>query len=272
MIYVVATPIGNLTDITARAVEVLRSVDRIAAEDTRHSGQLLKHLQINKPLIALHDYNEREQCVRLLDAGGDIALISDAGTPLISDPGYHLVRLAHERGVQVVPIPGPCALIAALSASGLPTDRFCFEGFLSAKQHARLESLHALQSEPRTMVFYEAPHRIVETLQDMLTVFGAARHVVLARELTKQFETIKYANLQQLLDFVVADANQQRGEFVLVVAGCVAEKTALNPEALRVLEILLTELSVKQAAALAAKITGISKNILYDHAVAQKGA
>lgn len=267
MIFVVATPIGNLADISQRALEVLRSVDKIAAEDTRHSKQLLAHYGITTPLIALHEHNEREISRKLLDTGINIALISDAGTPLISDPGYHLVRFAHEMNIPVVPIPGPSALICALSASGLPTDRFCFEGFLPAKKTARDQALQDLVYETRTMVFYEAPHRILETICAMRLIFGAERLAAIAREMTKQFETIQHGTLAKLEHFVSGDANQQRGEIVLVVAGHQQQKSELNSETIRILKILLDELPVKQAAAMAAKITGISKNVLYDAAV-----
>lgn len=274
-IYIVATPIGNLDDISKRAIEVLQAVDQIAVEDTRHSKQLLTHLGINQKLIALHEHNEREQAAELITAvqqGAAIALISDAGTPLISDPGYHLVRLAHAAGVTVVPIPGASALICALSASGLATDRFCFEGFLPAKEQARLNVLQDLLHESRTMVFYEAPHRILETINSLKIVFGAQRNITMARELTKQFETIYSGNIEQLLEFVSKDPNQQRGEFVLMLAGASGvDKTELTIEARRVLDILLQELSVKQAAAIAAKITGISKKTLYAYGVMSKG-
>jgi 16S rRNA (cytidine1402-2'-O)-methyltransferase len=266
-LYVVATPIGNLADISPRAVEVLQSVDLIAAEDTRHSAGLLRHFAITTPMYALHDFNERqatETVISKLLEGSSIALISDAGTPLISDPGYHLARRAHQEGIRVVPIPGPSALISALSVAGLPTDRFSFEGFLPAKQGARRKRLEAVVTESGTLAFYESPHRIVETLEDMVTVFGAEREAVMARELTKTFETVKLATLGELLDFVKSDTNQQRGEFVLLVAGALeAEKGELDPEACRVANILAEELPVKQASALAAKITGAKKNALY---------
>lgn len=267
-IYIVATPIGNLTDITQRAIDILQSVDKIAAEDTRHSKQLLNHLGINKSLVALHEHNEREQAIALLtevQQGASIALISDAGTPLISDPGYHLVAAAHSMGIKVVPIPGPSAVICALSASGLPTARFSFEGFLPAKEQARLNTLHQLAAEQRTMVFYEAPHRILETLIAMQAVFGVERKICMARELTKQFETIRTGCIADLVEFVANDANQQRGEIVLMVAGVeiTTDKFVLTAEAQNVLEILLSELSVKQATSLAAKITGVQKKILY---------
>lgn len=271
-LYVVATPIGNLQDLTPRALEVLKAVSLIAAEDTRHSGRLLQHFGIQTPTTACHDHNERgksQQLVERLLAGEDLALISDAGTPLISDPGYHLVRQAREAGVRICPVPGPCALIAALSAAGLPSDRFTFEGFLPAKTHGRRQRIQELAGEPRTWMLYEAPHRLLECLEDMLELLGPARQVVLARELTKTFETIKGAPLAELVEWVRADADQQRGECVLIVEGApqVTDGDALDPAAERVLDILLTELPVKQAAALAAQITGLKKNRLYQLAL-----
>lgn len=277
-LYVVATPIGNLDDISARALRVLREVKLIAAEDTRHSARLLQHFGIATPLVACHEHNEREQGSRLVQrllGGDDLALISDAGTPLISDPGYHLVRNARAAGVRVVPVPGACALIAALSASGLPSDRFVFEGFLPARSTARRQRLQALCEEPRTLLFYEAPHRLLECLADLRELFGGERPAVLARELSKTFETIKGAPLGELHDWVAADANQQRGECVLLVEGWQApeDEAALSAEALRVLDLLLAELPLKRAAALAAEITGVRKNLLYQEALQrQKGA
>lgn len=274
-LYIVSTPIGNLGDISARALEVLKSVQLIAAEDTRHSGRLLQHFAIDTPMWAVHDHNERAQAaaiVQRLLQGENIALISDAGTPLISDPGYHLVRAVREAGVAVVPIPGACALVAALSASGLATDRFIFEGFLPAKQQARRERLEAVLEEPRTLVFYESPHRLLESLRAMLSVFGPGRYLVLARELTKRFETIRGAPLGELLAWVEADPDQQRGEFVLLVEGAaVADASLLDAESRRVLEVLLEELPLKQAAALAARITGVRKKVLYQQALDWKG-
>ncbi|SDI43398.1 16S rRNA (cytidine(1402)-2'-O)-methyltransferase [Pseudomonas panipatensis] len=273
-LYVVATPIGNLDDISVRAQRTLREVALIAAEDTRHSLRLLQHFGIETPLAACHEHNEREQGGRFLarlQAGEDVALISDAGTPLISDPGYHLVRQARAAGVRVVPVPGACALIAGLSAAGLPSDRFVFEGFLPAKVAGRRARLEALGEEPRTLIFYEAPHRLLECIEDMALVFGEGRQAVLARELTKTFETIKGLPLGELRDWVAADANQQRGECVLLLAGWQApEGEAVSAEALRVLDLLLAELPVKRAAALAAEITGVRKNLLYQVALERK--
>ncbi|WP_414705195.1 16S rRNA (cytidine(1402)-2'-O)-methyltransferase [Pseudomonas sp.] len=272
VLYVVATPIGNLDDISARALRILREVALIAAEDTRHSQRLLQHFGINTPLQACHEHNEREQggrfLIRLL-AGDDVALISDAGTPLISDPGFHLVRQARAAGVRVVPVPGPSAVIAALSAAGLPSDRFIFEGFLPAKAAGRRARLEALREEPRTLIFYEAPHRLLESLEALRDTLGAERQVVLARELTKTFETLKGLPAGELCEWVRADANQQRGECVLLVAGWQAPEgdESVSAEALRVLDLLLAELPVKRAAALAAEITGVRKNLLYQVAL-----
>ncbi len=272
ILYIVATPIGHLDDMTVRAIDILKRVDRIAAEDTRHSVRLLKHLGIEKPMVALHEHNEREQALKLLEYvqhGQSLALISDAGTPLISDPGYHIVQLAHQLHIQVVPIPGPCSIIAALSASGLPTDRFVFEGFLSSKTMARQKQLEKLAIETRTLIFFEAPHRILETLEALQNSFGSERLAVIARELTKTFETIRLGTLSELLIWIKSDHMQQRGEFVILVAGLKRETSqeTVSSEALAVLKILLTELSVKQATGLAAKITGVSKGLLYDAAL-----
>jgi 16S rRNA (cytidine1402-2'-O)-methyltransferase len=273
-LYVVATPIGNLGDLAPRAVEVLRSVERIAAEDTRHSRKLLQHFAIQTPLVALHEHNERELAPRLVEqlrAGASLALISDAGTPLISDPGFNLVRLAREAGVRVIPVPGPSALVCALSASGLATDRFVFEGFLPAKRVARRARLAELHHDTRTLILYESSHRIVECLQDLAEVFGGGRHAVLARELTKQFETIRDASLEELAQWVATDRNQQKGEIVLLVAGCPQpEKYQVSAEAEQLLAILLDELPVKLAAKLAARITGLNKRDLYDRALQLK--
>ncbi|PNQ92068.1 16S rRNA (cytidine(1402)-2'-O)-methyltransferase [Pseudomonas gingeri NCPPB 3146 = LMG 5327] len=271
-LYVVATPIGNLDDISARAMKVLRDVSLIAAEDTRHSLRLLQHFGIATPLAACHEHNERDEGSRFIAkllAGEDVALISDAGTPLISDPGYHLVRQARAAGIKVVPVPGACALIAALSAAGLPSDRFIFEGFLPAKAVGRRSRLELLKEEPRTLIFYEAPHRILECLQDMELVFGPERPALLGRELTKTFETLKGLPLGELRGFVEADSNQQRGECVVLVAGWTAPETddAVGAEAMRILDLLLKEMPLKRAAALAAEITGVRKNVLYQVAL-----
>ena len=274
-LYVVATPIGNLDDISARALKVLNDVALIAAEDTRHSARLMQHFGIGTPLAACHEHNERDHGGRFLArllAGDDVALISDAGTPLISDPGYHLVHQARAAGITVVPVPGACALIAALSAAGLPSDRFIFEGFLPAKTVGRRARLEQVKEEPRTLIFYEAPHRILECLVDMQAVFGAERPAVLARELSKTFETLKGLPLAELQAWVEADSNQQRGECVVLVAGWQApeDDAAVSSEAMRVLDLLLKEMPLKRAAALAAEITGVRKNLLYQAALAQQ--
>ncbi|MBI2381537.1 MAG: 16S rRNA (cytidine(1402)-2'-O)-methyltransferase [Gammaproteobacteria bacterium] len=274
ILYVVATPIGNLADMTPRAIEVLKSVALVAAEDTRHSARLTQHFGISTPLMALHDHNERDRSAALvsrLSAGESIALISDAGTPLISDPGYALVHAVRGAGLQVVPVPGACAFVAALSAAGLPTDRFVFEGFLPAKTQGRQSRLTELKDEARTLIFYEAPHRLLDCLEDMRTVLGEGREVVLARELTKTFETIRALPLEAMCAWVREDTNQQRGECVLLVRGVEAEAEALPAEARRVMDILLEEMSTSAAAKLGARLTGEKKNRLYDYALAKEG-
>jgi 16S rRNA (cytidine1402-2'-O)-methyltransferase len=274
-LYVVATPIGNLQDITLRAIEVLKKVDRIAAEDTRHSAPLLKHFSITKPSLSMHEFNERERLKIIMEylfQGESVALISDAGTPLISDPGFHLVREAKAKGINVVTVPGPCAAIAALSVAGLPTDKFTFEGFLPAKPEARRNRLSALLHEARTMIFYEAPHRLLSALQTMSEVFGSERKAVVARELTKIHESVLADNLAALVQYFESHPNSQRGEFVVLVEGIDEEESESKeviPE--KVLDILLEELPLKQAAALASKITGERKNVLYEMALAKKG-
>nr|WP_312508786.1 16S rRNA (cytidine(1402)-2'-O)-methyltransferase [Pseudomonas luteola] len=273
-LYIVATPIGNLEDISARALRILKEVSLIAAEDTRHSSRLLQHFGINTPLAACHDHNEREQGGRFINRlleGGSVALVSDAGTPLISDPGFHLVRQARAAQIPVVPVPGASAVIAALSAAGLPSDRFIFEGFLPAKATARRSRLDALKQEERTLIFYEAPHRLLESVEDLAAIMGDERVAVLARELTKTFETIKDAPLGELVDWIRSDSNQQRGECVLLISGYESpDKDSLPPEAVRILNILLAEMPLKRAAALAAEITGERKNMLYQFALEQQ--
>ncbi len=269
-LYIVATPIGNLADMSQRAIEILQSVDVIAAEDTRHSGFLLQHFAIKTPSVSLHDHNEQQRSETLLtrlQQGESIALISDAGTPLISDPGYKLVSLVREHGIPVIPIPGSCAVIAALSASGLPSDRFSFEGFLPSKQGARLQTLEKLAADTRTLIFYDSPRRLQSTLIDMVTIFGEERRVCLARELTKLHETINTKPLAGLLDWVSNDPNQQRGECVLLVEGAKQHQDASEVEVNRVLNLLLKELPVKKAAAITSALLGISKNNAYDMAL-----
>ena len=274
-LYVVATPIGNLEDMTPRAIRILSEVDLIAAEDTRHSGKLLKHFGIEAKTEALHEHNERSQVPRLIDilqAGKSIAFITDAGTPLVSDPGFHLVRSARQAGLTVIPVPGACAAIAALSAAGLPSDRFVFEGFPPAKSAARRAVFEKLHEEARTLIFYESPHRILESLKEMTEIFGPEREAVLARELTKQFETVRSGTLTELSEWVNRDPHQQLGEFVILIHGVPrAEREAVDEDAERVLRILLEELPVSQAAALAAKITGLKKNRLYEYELNLKG-
>ena len=273
-LYIVPTPIGNLGDITQRALTVLASVDLIAAEDTRHTGLLLQHFAINARLFALHDHNEQQKAESLLAKlreGQSIALVSDAGTPLINDPGYHLVRLCREAGIHVVPLPGACAAITALSAAGLPSDRFCYEGFLPAKSKGRCDTLRALEQESRTIIFYESTHRLLDSLQDMVTVLGADRYVVLAREITKTWESVYGAPVGELLEWVKEDENRRKGEMVLIVEGYHAEEDALPPEALRTLALLQGELPLKKAAALTAEIHGVKKNALYKYALEQQG-
>ncbi len=260
-LYVVATPIGNLDDMSVRALKVLREVALIAAEDTRHSARLMQHFGISTPLAACHEHNERDEGSRFITrllAGDDVALI----------------RQARAAGVPVVPVPGACALIAALSAAGLPSDRFIFEGFLPAKAIGRRAKLELVKEEPRTLIYYEAPHRILECLQDMELVFGAERHALLAREITKTFETLKGLPLGELRAFVEADSNQQRGECVVLVSGWTppADEDVVGAEARRVLDLLLEEMPLKRAAAVAAEITGVRKNLLYQVALdKQKG-
>ena len=271
-LYLVATPIGNLGDMTTRAIEVLQNVDLIAAEDTRHSQKLLNHFGIRKPLVACHEHNEQHSAQALLarvQQGASIALVSDAGTPLISDPGYRLVAQAHAQGIRVVPVPGACAAVAALSASGLPTDRFLFVGFLPAKSAARRTALQTLQSHTATLVLYESCHRIEATLGDMCELLGAQRSMCFVRELSKTFETIRRMTLAECRQWVAADENQRKGEIVLVVEGA-PQQQASDAELAALLNILLQELPVKQCAALAAKISGHNKNACYQLALQLK--
>lgn len=269
-LYIVATPIGNLSDMSQRAIEILQSVDVIAAEDTRHSGILLQHFAITTPSISLHDHNEQQRSETLLvrlQQGESVALISDAGTPLISDPGYKLVSLVREHDIPVIPIPGCCAVIAALSASGLPSDRFTFEGFLPPKQGARQQTLQSLVDESRTMIFYDAPRRLQATLADMVKIFGGERQACIARELTKLHETITTKSLAELLAWVSEDSNQKKGECVLLVEGIKQKKDSSETEINRVLSLLLKELPVKKAAAITASLLEVSKNTAYDMAL-----
>ena len=271
ILFIVATPIGNLDDITFRAVEVLKSVDIVLAEDTRHSKKLLLHLDISKPIRAFHEHNEREKTKAIigeLHSGKSIALISDAGTPLISDPGYFLVAQAKKEGLRVVPIPGVSALITALSASGLASDSFTFLGFLPSKQTARIKLLKTLLNTAETSIFYESPKRILATLTDMHTIFGGSRKVCLAKELTKLFETIKTDSIPNLIRYLTADENNQKGEFVILISAndkidIADAETQLDS----LLPILCTEMGASKAAKLAAKITGIDKKKCYKKAI-----
>ena len=274
LLYVVATPIGNLDDISTRARQILGEVDLIAAEDTRHSKKLLSHLGLSTSMQAYHDHNERSMAPRLVEkllAGNNLALISDAGTPLLNDPGFHLVKLAHQNRIRVIPVPGPSALVSALSVAGLGTEGFIFDGFLPEKQRARRTHLESLQSETRTLAFYEAPHRIRACLQDCLEVFGAQRRACIAREISKRYETVRTESLSALLEWLDGDAQQLKGEFVLLIEGCREKSVPDNSEGKRVLEILLGKMSVSDAAAMAAEISGLKKNELYKLALEIKG-
>ena len=265
-LHVVATPIGNLGDLSPRALETLKRVDAICAEDTRHTRQLLAHFGLERPLLALHEHNEGDAAAPLvarLLAGDSLALVSDAGTPLVSDPGFRLVRAARAAGVRVSPVPGPSALVAALSAAGLPSDRFVFEGFLPAKAKARREHLQALAAEPRTMIFYESSHRIEETLTDMAMAFGEERPAVVARELTKLFETVLDGGLAGLVRRVREDANQRKGEFVVLVQGAPEAADAKVAEGRRLYARLCEHLPPSTAAKLAADLSGAPRKALY---------
>ena len=273
-LYIVATPIGNLGDMVPRAVETLQSVSVIACEDTRHSKKLLDHFSIDKPCVAYHDHADKKssyQLLKRLAAGEDIALISDAGTPLISDPGYRLVAEARQQGVKVIPIPGACAAIAALSVAGLPTDKFKFIGFLPAKSSQRKNSLAELKSLNETMVCYEAPHRILDTVADMVEILGADRPAFMAREVSKTFETYLHGSLSELHEVICGDSNQQRGEIVLVIAGATEAADRVAVDAEKVLGLLLKELPITKAASLTAKITGGDKKQLYQLALQLQG-
>ncbi len=271
-LYIVATPIGNLNDITHRAISTLEEADLIAAEDTRHSGLLLSHYGIKKPFFALHDHNEQQKAsvlVEKLQQGTNIALISDAGTPLISDPGFHLVRECKQNGIQVIPIPGACAAITALSAAGVASNRFSFEGFLPAKTKARCDKLASLKDDPRTLIFYESTHRILDSLNDMQSVFGNERYVVMAREITKTWETIHGDNLPQLIEWLSAENNRTKGEIVLIVEGKPEDTSEeFSPQAIKALTLLTQELPLKKAAGLVADIFGYKKNALYQYGLA----
>lgn len=272
-LYIVATPIGNLTDITAHAIDCLKTADIIACEDTRTSGKLLNHFNITTKTIAYHDHNADTQTAKLIDilqSGKNIALISDAGTPLISDPGFRIVKACHENGIKVSPVAGACAGIMALSVAGLPSDKFYFYGFLPAKTAGRQSELSAIKEMTATLIFYEAPHRIVDCVADMIAVLGGEREITFCREISKTFETIYHTTLGELLDFIKADNNQQKGEMVLVVAGANKndDDVAKHDD---LLKRLLEDLSVKKASQLASDITGVKKNALYERALMLKG-
>ena len=270
-LYVVATPIGNLQDISLRALEVLKSVDSIAAEDTRHTSHLLAHFAIQKKLIAVHEHNEQKSAQLLLEriqAGESIALVSDAGTPGISDPGAIVVDLLRKAGVSVVPIPGASAVITALSAAGITQNGFLFYGFLPASGSQRRKTLEFLKGYTTTLVFYEAPHRILECIEDLTSVLGGERRLTIARELTKTYETFHRCALQEAKMWLESDLNQQRGEFVLLVEAAEPVATAaISDDDERVLRLLLADLPLKQAVKLATEITGVKKNILYEFAL-----
>ena len=275
-LYVVATPIGHLSDLSPRAQSILASVDLIAAEDTRHTRVLLRHYGIQTPVTACHEHNEKTRSVdlvRQLEAGKSIALVSDAGTPLVSDPGFRLVNLARDAGLRVTPVPGPCALIAALSVSGLPSDRFFFEGFLPARSGARRKRIDELADFPHTWILYESPHRVVDCLSDMEAVLGDERRLVLARELTKRFETVCSGTAAELLAHLEADANMRRGEFVLLVQGApvARDADALLPESVTdVLAELVNVVPVRTACQMVSQLTGLKSRLLYKAAIAMK--
>ncbi|MAR89903.1 MAG: 16S rRNA (cytidine(1402)-2'-O)-methyltransferase [Pseudomonadales bacterium] len=271
ILYIVATPIGNLNDITLRALEVLRQVAVIAAEDTRHSKKLLDHYGIETPLMSVHDHNEADQVGALqtrLQNGESVALISDAGTPLISDPGFRVVRALQQAEVEVVAVPGPCAAIAALSIAGLPTDRFLFVGFLPTKQQARRSALEALLQERGTLVLYESPKRIKSTLEDVASVLGQQREVAVVKEITKAYETVRRGAALDVLDWLQQDQHHCRGEFVLLVAGAPESLPAIDPAALRALRLAAEYMPLKKACGVVAEITGLPKNALYEAALA----
>lgn len=265
-LYIVATPIGNLDDFSKRAEETLRTVDYIAAEDTRHTRRLLNHFGIEAKLFSIHDHNEKDKAdyvASLLDEGKSVALVSDAGTPLISDPGYHVVHALRSQGHKVIPIPGACALISALCASGLPTDQFFFAGFVPAKSKGRCDLFESWKKQTGTVVFYESTHRVYDSITDVQKVYGNDAQLVLAREVTKTFETFMSGTAQEILAMFDADANQMRGEFVVMLSFTEESGDEAEIEAKRILSILLEDLPVKQAAAMAAKLTGEKKNYLY---------
>ncbi|CUX96025.1 Ribosomal RNA small subunit methyltransferase I [Candidatus Mikella endobia] len=269
-LYIVPTPIGNWGDITYRSLSVLQGVDLIAAENPYHTGLLLQHFAINAKLFTFHNYNEQQQTPILLEHlknGKSIALVSDAGTPLINDSGYHLVRLCHEYRIRIVPLPGACAAITAISASGLPSNRFCYEGFIPTKRKARLDFLQSLAQESRTMIFYESTHRLLESLIDMVIAWGPLRYIVLARELTKKWETIYGSPVSKLISWINEDPMRCRGEISIIVKGYQEQENVLSTKYLRTLWMLLEELPLTKAVSMVAKIHGVKKNIMYRYAL-----
>ncbi|MCV2403037.1 16S rRNA (cytidine(1402)-2'-O)-methyltransferase [Marinomonas sp. C2222] len=273
-LYIVATPIGNLDDFSKRAEQVLRDVDYIAAEDTRHSRKLLNHFGIEAKLFSIHDHNEKDKAdyvASLLDDGKNVALVSDAGTPLISDPGYHVVHALRAQDHKVLPVPGACALVAALCASGLPTDQFFFAGFVPAKSKARCDLFESWKKQSGTVVFYESTHRVYDSVKDVEKVYGDTAQLVLAREVTKTFETFLSGTASEILTKFDDDANQMRGEFVVMLHFTEENTDESEQEIKRILGVLLEDLPVKQAAAIAAKLTGEKKNGLYKMALEMQG-
>lgn len=265
-LYVVATPIGNLSDITQRALDILSAVDIIAAEDTRHTNKLLSHFSIKAKVVAVHDHNEKQKASELLgwlEQGMSVALVSDAGTPLISDPGYAVVNLCREQGAKVSPIPGACAAIAAVSCSGLPTDRFQFVGFTPAKSKARQEFFLNAFNSGITTIMYESTHRIMASLDDLKAALGEAQKVVLAKELTKSFETFFSGTVVELIEFLLEDTARQKGEIVLMLPGKTGNKTDISPEAIKLIQLLQAEMPLKKACGVAADYFGLKKNALY---------
>ncbi|WMY96465.1 MAG: 16S rRNA (cytidine(1402)-2'-O)-methyltransferase [Arsenophonus sp.] len=271
ILYIVPTPIGNLEDITLRALKILQNVDLIAAEDTRHTGLLLRHFSINTHMVSLHVYNEKQKTEQLINQlkKKNVALVSNAGTPLINDPGYYLVKRCHKIGIRVVPLPGSCAAIAALSASGINSNRFCYEGFLPAKCKSRQNKLKKLAHEPRTLIFYESPYRLLDTLVDMVSILGSERYVILARELTKIWESIHGFPVKKLLDWVKVDKNRARGEIVLIIEGYKVPKcnNHISEDVIKTLILLRESLPLNKAASITAEVYGLKKNILYKYAI-----
>lgn len=272
-LYIVATPIGNLADMTQRAIDVLTQVDVIACEDTRHTQRLLSAYAIKNKTMSMHDHNERQrqdQIAELLQSGKSVALVSDAGTPLISDPGFHLVKHCRSLNLPISPIPGACAAISALSVAGLPTDKFVFEGFLPSKSGARKSTLQQIEHETRTIIYYDAPRRAIDTVQDIFEVLGPDRNIVMARELTKAFETIHADTAENLLTWLKADPNQLKGEMVLMIEGKKVDQNEISPQAIKTLKLLLKEMKPKTACAITAEIHDVKKNSLYEIALSLK--